>query len=520
MTSIDVEVPPAATGTTPTGRPHHGVAQRGLESLPSSPFTGRFGRMFRELPVFDHDPATLSALAGTMIQDAEPTQTADGAFDEDENPARVPAGYTYFGQFIDHDITFDPVSSLDRQNDPDALVDFRSPRFDLDNLYGRGPDDQPYLYDHDDPVKLRLGEPVDDAGSAFAGPDLPRDTPRDAAGGLRGVALIGDPRNDENLVVSQLQVTFIKFHNRMVDKVRADKPQLSRAETLKEAQRLVRWHYQWAVVYDFLPRVVGPDVVDDIFRQERYRVAGADVVVPRPRLLFYDASRPYIPVEFSVAAYRFGHSMIRPNYHINDFVRANRAASTPDLPRVPIFSDDPGEFSNLNGFRRLPPKWGIQWKYFFEMPGEVEEGAAPKMSYKIDAVLSNPLAKLPQVHAPDIRSLAERNLLRGRSMGLPSGQRVAQAMGITPLTEAELGVEAFPDLAGNDPLWHYILKEAEVRGGARTLGPVGGRIVAEVLIGLLAGDPLSYVNVEPGWTPDLAVNGSFGVPELIAFALS
>ena len=520
MTSIDVDVQPIATDTTPTKPPTHGSSPRGIGTIPSSPFSGRFGRMFRELPVFDQDPLILKALAASMIQEREEDQTPDGVFDEDENPARVPAGYTYLGQFIDHDITFDPVSTLDRQNDPDALVSFRTPRFDLDSLYGRGPSDQPYLYDHDDPVKLRLGELVDDPGSPFSGPDLPRDTPRNAPDGKRGVALTGDPRNDENLVVSQLQVTFIKFHNRVVDKVRIDKPHLDSTETLKDAQRLVRWHYQWVVIYDFLPRIAGIDVVDDIFREERYRSGGDGFSIPRPRLLFYDPKPPYIPAEFSVAAYRFGHSMVRPDYHINDFVRENRS-SNPSQPRVPIFSDEPGEFSNLNGFRRLPPKWGFQWKFFFEMPGEIEEGAAPKMSYKIDAVLSTPLAQLPQIKAPDLmRSLAERNLQRGRIMGLPSGQTVSKAMGIDPLSDADLGLTDFPDLAGNDPLWHYILKESEVRADTRHLGPVGARIVAEVLVGLLVGDPLSYLNVEPGWRPDLAVDNTFGMPELIGFALS
>ena len=169
---------------------------------------------------------------------------------------RLPAGYTYFGQFVDHDITFDPVSSLVRQNDPDALTDFRTPRFDLDSLYGRGPADQPFLYEPGG-VKLRLGEPRS-ANPEVAGPDLQRNADERA--------LIGDPRNDENLIVSQLQVAMIKFHNKVVDRV-AQPTRSSRATTSSSSpSRRVRWHYQWVVIHDFLRRLVGADVINDILK--------------------------------------------------------------------------------------------------------------------------------------------------------------------------------------------------------------------------------------------------------------
>ena len=208
---------PAQSATAPVAPTHHGVVLRGL-GAPSASATeqGRFGRMFRHLPVFEHEPAPLAALAASMIAAADPKDTAPvpqpPPDDDDENP-NIPAGYTYLGQFVDHDITFDPTSSLQRQNDPDALHDFRTPRFDLDSLYGRGPADQPYLY-LQDPRPLRhpelgfdqrgvmfllgrdLAAPADAAHVAFAGPDLPRNS--------QGRALVGDPRNDENLIVSQL----------------------------------------------------------------------------------------------------------------------------------------------------------------------------------------------------------------------------------------------------------------------------------------------------------------------------
>jgi hypothetical protein len=498
--------------TTPVEPKVHGRPHRGVDVLPTSSFeTGRFGRMFRHLPVFVHEEAPLLALAAKMIEQR------GGA----ENPM-IPAGYTYFGQFVDHDITFDPVSSLQRQNDPDGLHNFRTPRFDLDSVYGRGPADQPYLYE--DGVKLRLGERVGGPPEAD-GPDVPRSLPRVNAGGdddgggprqnLRGVALIGDPRNDENLIVSQLHVTMLRFHNAVVEHVKATQPALERENLFKEAQRITRWHYQWVVVHDFVRRVCGPDVVEDILRQETFVAGGETLTVIRPRLLFYTpANDAYMPVEFSVAAYRFGHSMIRGVYHINDVVKAARGGQP-----IPVFSDvtpEQDELQNLNGFRRLPIAWAFDWRFFFELP---DDGDRLQHSLLIDPHLAGPLGNLPPEVADTIRSLAARNLLRGLHLSLPSGTSVARAMGIEPLNDTELDLED-PLLRLHPPLWYYILREAEVKTGGQTLGPVGGRIVAEVLIGLLANDPLSFLNVQSDWTPELAGEEGFGMPELIRFALA
>ncbi len=506
--------PPAPPSTTPLGPAMHGVEPRGLFTLPGSPqFVGRFGRMFRNLPVFSASVPKLEEVAAKMISGAE-DEVPEGQPDADENPA-IPAGYTYFGQFIDHDITFDPVSSLQRQSDPDALVDYRTPRLDLDNLYGRGASDQPYLYDQSDHGKLLLGGTVSEE-PAFAGPDVQRNA--------QSRALIGDPRNDENLIVSQLQSVFLRFHNAVVDQVRSDGALSDPDDVFKEAQRVVRWHYQWIVVHDFLAaHVVGTEVVEDILRtengigSEKYKVGGfepKDATIVRPRLRFYRRRKEaFMPVEFSVAAYRFGHSMIRPAYFINDRVKEAHGNE-----RLPIFSGntDPGNTENLNGFRPLPREWGFQWRFFFEL----NQDKPAQRSYKIDDELSNPLGALPPTEAPtpDIISLAARNLIRGLRLGLPSGQNVARAMGLEPLGDADLGLDG--ELAGNAPLWYYILREAKQLGKAEKLGPVGGRIVAEVLIGLLAADPPSYLNVAPNWRPTLpsATAGDFAMPDLIRFA--
>ncbi|MFD1827978.1 MULTISPECIES: peroxidase family protein [Mumia] len=508
--------PPAPEPTTPTKPIHHGTPQRGVDVIPSSSFkTGRFGRMFRHLPVFAHTADDMTALALRMVEPAGPPP---------ENPD-IPSGYTYFGQFVDHDVTFDPVSSLRRQNDPDALHNFRTPRFDLDSLYGRGPADQPYLYDDSGPVtKMRLGEDVGvvPGETSGAGPDLPRNEPRQRAGEevFFGRALTGDPRNDENLLVSQLHLTMLQFHNRVADVVGSTTP-LTGDDAFKETQRLVRWHYQWVVVHDFLRRIVGQAVIDDILRTETYVADpnGSTIALIRPSFQFYrPANTAYIPVEFAVAAYRFGHSMIRGRYDINDFVKNARGDQGP----IPIFGPElpPDELSNLNGFRRLPPQWAVEWKFLVDMPGA---DTPPQPSLPIDTKLARPLADLPlSVAAHPPHALAERNLQRGVALGLPAGNTVARAMGIDPLDADTLGIgDLSEDLRMHPPLWFYILKEAEVLAAGKTLGPVGGRIVAEVLLGMLNEDPLSYLSVEPNWKPQAPMardDGTFDLPQLLRFA--
>ncbi len=508
------DAPPAPPlgppSTTPTGPPVHGTGSaRGLVRTPSSSLAqGRFGRMFRNLPVFVPEEDVVRSELGEIAR------RMAAPFDQiDPNPD-IPSGYTYLGQFIDHDITFDTASSLERQNDPDALVSFRTPRYDLDSLYGRGPGDQPYLYEKGegrDPAKLLLGRPATDGDGAR---DLPRMPDSH-------VALIGDPRNDENLIVSQLHSVFLRFHNAVVDHVRGRGGfgGASDDDVFKEAQRIVRWHYQWVVVHDFLRRVAGDDVVGDVLRPDGYVVAGGVVEPPRAHLRFYAwHEQPYMPVEFSVAAYRFGHSMIRGRYHLNDFLRDERHSP------FDVFSSDrdPLNRVNLNGGRPLPDRWGFQWKHFFDgLDGSGEGTTQP--SFRIDERLAPPLDALPFPPPPELlRSLAHRNLLRGVRLELPSGQAVARAMGIEPLTPEELDLGAVaPSFAAHAPLWYYVLSEARVRCEGRRLGPVGGRIVAEVLIGLLWGDPLSYLRVEPSWTPrelDAAHGPSFAMPDLIRFA--
>jgi hypothetical protein len=446
---------------------------RGIKRVPRSPLLeGRFGRLFRRLkPAPELKDKELKALAEQM---KEPK----GGGGKLDNP-KIPAAYTYFGQFVDHDITFDPVSDLQRKNDPDALVDFRTPRFDLDCIYGGGPADQPYLYDQ--PARLKL---LIDKKNAKGEPDLQRNA--------EGVALIGDPRNDENIIVSQLQLVFLRFHNKMAAKVAADKS-ISKERRFEETQRLVRWHYQWVILEDFLPRIVGKEVVKD-----RVRRKNGDISIDLR--WFHPKKNPFMPVEFSVAAYRFGHSQIRPVYDLNQIVTDR-----------PIFlpKEKVGELDDLRGFRPLPGAWTLDWSFFIDgVPGKAKK---PQLSRKIDAKLTRALFDLPGFPNAE-SSLAFRNLKRGQALSLPSGQAVAKRMGLQPLSGKKLGA---PEPT---PLWFYVLKESELKGGQK-LGPVGGQIVAEVLLGLLQGDSNSFVNVDPDWRPTLGKAGKFTLSDLIRFAL-
>jgi heme peroxidase len=518
----------------------HGIGIRGLTlSSKSRIFSGPFGRIFRALPPADFGPSdraseeALTTLGTAMV--AETDLPKDGP---DAEESGIPAAYTYFGQFIDHDLTFDPASSLQRQNDPDALVDFRTPRFDLDSVYGRGPGDQPYLYA--DGLRFLTGEALTGSalGQALTAYDLPRSRAKAVNPNGLARAIIGDPRNDENVIVSQLHGLMLRLHGKLA----GSHPDWSFAQVQQE----VRFHYQWVVINDFLPTIVSHDVLREVLPHLSQH---SSVHQDKPRLEFYQPrDTPFMPLEFSAAAYRFGHSMVRPGYRLND-----------DIGPFPVFpfADDPNGTA-LTGFDRFPGTWAIDWARFLDLEprpfGDENDPANPgnpqrtQLAYRIDTSLVNPLGRLPDRVANDLPlSLASRNLLRGWRMRLPTGQDVARAMGVPVLPDSEILIGKFTGAAGDIegdivtvggdafrgkcPLWTYVLAETEevvtsfeTTDGeklikTRRLGPVGGRIVAETFAGLLAGDSSSFLSLNPLWTPCLAVNGVFGLRELVAAAL-
>ena len=456
---------PIGTLRAPAVPRHHGAEPRGLMSVRHDCYqpagrTDRFGRMFPNLPARPAaaapTPAELGVAGGPM--DGGAAETPLG---------KVGAGFTFLGQFLDHDITLDTTSSLDRQNDPEALRNFRTPSFELDSVYGMGPDASPYLYAAKKPGHLLL-----DQNHEF---DLPRNS--------EGVALIGDPRNDENLIIAQLHLGFLKFHNAL----------MAQTGHFHEAQQLVRWHYQWIIVEEFLPLICGEAMVKDVFKNGRR--------------FYHPWNRsPYIPVEFSVAAYRFGHSMARFNYKMN--------AATAELPLFDAQAppSPPENRADLRG-GPIVEQHAAEWPLFFDL------NQSEQKSNRIDSKLAGGLFDLPFIPEPEPerRSLAFRNLLRSEVLGLPSGQAVSSYMSVEPLADDKLWDN--PAWHGQPaPLWYYILREAEVQNSGKHLGAVGGRVVAEVFHGLLTCDPSSYVSVNPIWKPTLGSNGKFGITDLLKIA--
>ncbi|MFC0105679.1 peroxidase family protein [Kibdelosporangium aridum] len=409
-----------------------------------------------------------------------------------DNPFHT-AGTTFFGQFVDHDFTFDLNSRLAVPTPPETSPNTRFPTLSLDSVYGGGPNANPEFYDPADRVKFRV-----ESGGLFE--DLPRRSDR--------VAIIADPRNDENLIIAGLHAAFLLFHNRVVDLVRSQGAPAD--QVFNRAKQIVTWHYQWIIVHEFLPQIIGHGLTQDILRHGRqfYR--------PAPGQFF-------MPVEFQGAVYRFGHSMIRPSY------RANLAGDPGGNPATgaPAFFgfifDPAGQGQadpvDLRGRARARRRF-IGWQTFFNFgDGQV------RANKRIDTMISTPLFNLPLQAIPSNdppTSLPQRNLLRHLTWSLPSGQAIAEAMRIPILTR-----EIFPELRplGNNldastPLWYYILKEAKYLGDGITLAGVGARICGEVFFGLLQLDPTSYLSVQPTWTPTLPRRNAntFTMVDLLTYA--
>ena len=475
--------------------------------------------MFDNCERAEFDEESLLKLGEKMIADKKeiPEKPEDEKLD-DENPT-LPAGYTYLGQFIDHDLTFDPVpvSTLQRTHEQVALVNLRTPRFDLDCVYGEGPDDQPYLYQKGR-RHLLLGDKLQNGN--WDVPRIMRGSDVDEPSVNRsGFAIIGDPRNDESVIIAQLHAIFLRFHNRMAGELDTS--------DFAEIQRSVRWHYQWVVLYDFLPRVVDRATYAEVLPHVQAAAEDRPPLVPKsdvskdpPQLRFSDArENAYIPIEFSGAAYRFGHSMVRP------FYRLNRKEPQRVGGPIPILGDDIR--NDLRGFRLFRRDWAIEWGLFFDriLKEQPTSGKGRvQHALKIDTSLSDPLGQLPFEFARDkgIKSLAQRNLIRGwRDLQLPSGQAVAKAMEIEPLKDYDLKVRGnsltgiSPNFKDNAPLWYYVLAEAEKSGGEH-LGRVGSRIVMETFVDLMLKDHDSLLH--QNWEPHAAISGDrkvFGMAEFI-----
>ncbi len=459
-----------------------------------------FGRIFPNLPPFadasDRVKAGLLEFgrAGGILDakdnlDAGPTLLITDpslSANNPNNPAHT-AGATFAGQFIDHDTTFDTTSQLGVPTDPASTKNARSPSLDLDSVFGAGPIASPQLYNPNDRPKLSIG-----SGGLFE--DLPRTA--------EGTAIIGDPRNDENLIIAGLHCAVILFYNNAVDAVRAEHAGDGLDEIHRKARSLTTWHYQWLVLNEFLPLFVGHPMVDDILRN------GGRFYRP-------DLGQAFMPVEFQGACYRFGHSMVRPSY------RANLAGDHGKAFFGLIFDpsqEGKADPDDLRGGARKPRRF-IGWQTFFDFgDGQV------KPNKLIDTKLSTPLFNLPLgtiASRDQPQVLPQRTLLRQLTWSLPSGQSVAARMGVDQVPAEDLHdlKEFHRSFAKSTPLWYYALKEAEVLAGGMRLGPVGGRIVAETLVGMVRADPHSYLVANPTWRPSLGGSGGeYRMVDFLRFA--
>jgi hypothetical protein len=521
---------PAAVGAPSPVPP--GAYAHGSGGAPASSVD--FGRIFPNLPPFAEANDTVRAAlievgqqggildgqddlaAGPKALIVDPTvngnpTTTDLYGTNPDNPTMT-AGSTFVGQFIDHDITFDQTSQLGVTQNPLISPNTRTPALDLDSVFGGGPGLRPDLYvDNPDGSvgpQLKIG-----SGGVH------EDVPRVPNGDGTYTALVGDPRNDENVIVAGMHCAHILFYNRVLDELsQHDLARFPAARAYREdqasnyvafllARQVTLWHYQWLLVNEHLPQIAGQEMVNDVLQR------GNRFYNPPPG----DA---FMPIEFGAAAYRFGHSMVRPSYRAN-FTSGTGDSTSPtaDPFFALVFDKNEPDFSAPVNYDRddllggyPAPRRYVGWQTFFDLgDGNV------KNNKKIDTTVSSVLFTLPvPAIAPHTQTsptvLPQRNLLRQLTWGLPSGQAIARTMRVPALAPSDLAdlASVYAPFVASTPLWYYILAEAKAMDDGLNLGPVGGRIVSETLIGLLRADPTSYLNVYPRFQPFLGTDLQLG----------
>ena len=454
----------------------------------------RFGRLFADVEPHIASSDVLLDVGLSSYDKDFPAYMEDSQFRGTDNNSRIPVGHTYVGQLLTHDISKDEITKLGQTFEPAAVSNRATPWIDLDIIYEH--DGKEAERDPADPAKLLLGN---DIGNE-------RDFPRDAEGRAR----IPDQRSDQNNNVAQLVAAIMQFHNVMVDKLRTEDEGADSEDLFAGARALTVAHWQAVTLTEFLPTFVRQSVIDDVLE------GGPN--------FYHDemAKSGMVPVEFSAAAFRFGHSIVRGRYTLNEQDAADR---------VRLFPLSAKELErSLVGHRPIPKERQIDWDRFFDFESSIQgdldddedQFKGLQVSRKIDRFLARPMLRIPKFIMlgrpvpedllkeellPDreVLSLASLNLQRGRALGLASGQSVARAMGIAPIGNEEMGLcvdaETCPEWgyvwpAADDeaPLFLYVMEEARVQTGGEQLGDVGGRIVAEVIIGLLRADPQSILN--------------------------
>jgi hypothetical protein len=368
-----------------------------------------FIRSFPDLPGFTEP--TQQQIADLAQKQLDPNA-------DSENNVGLLSGFTYFGQFLDHDLTLDTSAPPTAFVDPTTLVNSRTFSLDLDSVYGDGPTGSPELYEADH-LHFRVQSP---------NPNGVLDLPRNPDGS----AILVEHRNDENEILSQIHVTMLLAHNRLIDS----------GLSFTDARATLRSYYRQAVFGDFLPHVLTPPDPKMVKKMEPKKVG--------------------TPIEFSVAAYRFGHSQVRRAYELTD-----------NTGKIQVFS---ATAPDLRGGRQLPGDRQIDWGNFFTEFTDPADVAHINTSRKVDTLISSSLFVLPipGAEATGSNVLAFRNMSRAVFYNLPSGQSVAASLGYPVITPEQLNLG--PGFSTGTPLWYYILAESE-RAGGRRLGQVGSCIV-------------------------------------------
>lgn len=434
--------------------------------------------------------------------DDDETNEADNRKDRRRMPGSCSSGYAYLGQFITHDLSRDRTPLPDAGNlEPEETRNERTACLDLEPLYGR-PHSAPSVKRLGN--KLRLGETLPSVEHGLGSTD--NDLPRDAT----GTAEIYDERNDQSLLIAQLHVLLIKFHNRIVDDLcHGNIPSAGPDACLfARARRLVTWHYQWIVRYDYLLKLVAPNVLQDI-------------TMHWPMLYRPAKGNASIPVEFAWAAFQYGHSAVQNSYNINKhehrlWLNDLFCLTGNGRPKLTLCKATTGNV-------KLPQEYVVN-------PGRMFGWGPPgisNLSEEIDTLIPRAFYDLPVKFEEQLtneeskrnggpgRNLTEITLVRGSGIGIPSGQEACRLSGVEPLAADQLA--ATPQLRNflyrtglveSTPLFYYILREAEVAGRAsvwgrpcKRLGPLGSRIVAEVILGILDADPDSFTHAV--WKPPL-----------------
>jgi Animal haem peroxidase len=450
----------------------------------------RFGRMFgkieRSMSVQEWDELFTGLIhLGLCMNDPKKYCNQPPVAPPDSD---IPAGYTYLAQFIAHEITFDNTADLPTaEPDPQNL---RSPAIDLDSLYGpeRRDEKSEKFYEANNSARLKVDWTVrlEGSGGMFQN-DLPREEKTKQA-------LIADERNDENLAVAQTQIALMKFHNKVVDGLTSI---MHPGGCLFDCARMqVIRHFQWIILHDFLPKIVDPDVLDCVVRHG-------------PKWFRCTPDNLYMPLEFSAAGFRLGHSMVRNEYQWNKFHSRGELGAPSGAVLAELFEQT--AFSGRIGLTEngLPSDWIIDWRRFYNFANHPMEPGRRNRAGRIDTNFDfhlDQIANFPPATLPiEKRSITVRNLLRGFALGLPTGEEVAERIGEERLSHKDIASGPYEGLLktrtfrDKTPLWFYILKEAELNGGNR-LGRVGSRIVAETLVGLIKNSRYSVLDV-PEWRP-------------------